>query len=424
MLLPRVPQNSWCGDLGLSERDDSELTVGQLAELRAIKRSEMSRLHNKAGEENREFTADEKHQWDALMREMSMIDRETDSRALSDVGPRRPSNVPGFVQSDGNIRALAPDESFETACRSAGWLKSRSRLRPSEDDPSAELASLSIGDFVRSLVTGPRTELEERALGEGTDSAGGYSVPDVLASRWIDLIRRQSIAIMAGVETVPLNSDQHSFATLATDPSPAWRAENAAVAESDPTFGIKTFAPKSLAVLTKMSHELISDSLNAGKILEHSMTKALALELDRVVFYGSGSGSEPEGVFNATGIQNHTYSGAVTLFENLSELVEDFHLANVEPTAIVMHPLQRKQLDTWTDAQSRPIWDESSTLKAMKHFTSTIIPTDASQELFMGDFSYVALGVRQNVTIEVLKERYRDNLQLGFIAHLRADVVC
>ncbi|MCU7838656.1 MAG: phage major capsid protein [Candidatus Thiodiazotropha sp. (ex Troendleina suluensis)] len=47
--------------------------------------------------------------------------------------------------------------------------------------------------------------------------------------------------------------------------------------------------------------------------------------------------------------------------------------------------------------------------------------TNASS-IIVGDFTQLWIGIRQQLRIEILKEKYMDNLQMGFIAHLRADV--
>ena len=47
--------------------------------------------------------------------------------------------------------------------------------------------------------------------------------------------------------------------------------------------------------------------------------------------------------------------------------------------------------------------------------------SDASTILF-GNYAELFIGVRNNVRLEVLKERYSDNFQFGFLAHLRADI--
>ncbi|WP_296503558.1 phage major capsid protein, partial [Phenylobacterium sp.] len=47
--------------------------------------------------------------------------------------------------------------------------------------------------------------------------------------------------------------------------------------------------------------------------------------------------------------------------------------------------------------------------------------TDCSS-ILVGDFSRAILGLRQELRIQVLNEAFMGSLQVGFIAHLRADV--
>jgi len=39
-----------------------------------------------------------------------------------------------------------------------------------------------------------------------------------------------------------------------------------------------------------------------------------------------------------------------------------------------------------------------------------------------GDFSQLFVGIRSELRVEVLRERFADNLQYGFLAWMRADI--
>lgn len=154
---------------------------------------------------------------------------------------------------DPEVRVLGRNDSVRA------WVETRS-------PHPKEYGHLRLGDVLRALITGPRNELERRVLSEGTDSAGGFTVPDILLARWIDRLRAALVVVQAGAQTVPLTSDVTKIARLLSDPVPAWRSENAAVAESDPVFEAVTFAPKSLDVFFKTSRELVEDLINAAEI--------------------------------------------------------------------------------------------------------------------------------------------------------------
>ena len=81
----------------------------------------------------------------------------------------RPSFDPVTVYSDGSngdtrevAFALAPEQRFTT------WAQARS----TQD----EYRGLSLGGYLRSMVIGAKTDVERRALAEGTDSAGGHTM--------------------------------------------------------------------------------------------------------------------------------------------------------------------------------------------------------------------------------------------------------
>ena len=59
--------------------------------------------------------------------------------------------------------------------------------------------------------------------------------------------------------------------------------------------------------------------------------------------------------------------------------------------------------------------------------STTAIPVDGGSgsnesTLFLGNWSNLMIGVRSGVRVEVLKERFAENHQLGLIAHMRIDV--
>jgi HK97 family phage major capsid protein len=210
---------------------------------------------------------------------------------------KRPGVNVGEVRTDSGepesqeAFSLAPEQRFTT------WAEAR--------DNGGEYRGLGLGQYLRAMVLGGKTDLERRALSEGTDGAGGYTVPDILSAQLIDRLRAQSVAIRAGAMTVPLTSDQNFYAKLLTDPTPAWRAEAGAVADSDPTFGRIALTPRSLAVQVKVSQELLEDSLNISTALPNVLAAAMALELDRVALLGTGTAPQPRGVANTSGSVFH-----------------------------------------------------------------------------------------------------------------------
>lgn len=286
---------------------------------------------------------------------------------------------------------------------------------------------LTAGAFLRAMVTGPKNDTERRALSEGTDSAGGFTVPDVLSSWLIDRLRAASVVSKAGARTIPLTSDQNYIAKLVSDPVPGWRGEAEGVDESDPSFTRVSLAPKSLAVLVKVSRELLEDSLNIETALIDALTKAMALEVDRMALFGSGTGNEPQGLTKMTGINAVAHGAALASYAPLVVARTKVLTANApEPTAYIMHPREDGTITGLTATDGQPL-QAPAKIAAIKQLATTSVPVNGGtgtneSSIITGYFPHLLLGIRSSLRIEVLRERYADTLQYGFIAHLRATV--
>ena len=353
--------------------------------------------------------------------------RLSDGRPLHEVmGPRTSarSTAQNRAEDPTTTRALADDES------AVEYL--RTRVAGSAFTTDSRLSRLRIGTALRAFLTGPRDDTERRALSEGTDSAGGYTVPTLLSGQIIDRLRPMSHVMSAGAKIVPLASDAVTFAKIASDPTATWRAENAAVSESDSTFGGLTFTPSTLAVVVRASRELIEDSVNVEEALEHSLATAFSSELDRVALVGSGTSNEPTGIRNTTGVTQvsmGTNGAAITDFSEMLDLLRDLRAANAPGTgAAIMAPRTLRTIDGFADTTGQPLRLPPA-LAATDFRATSQVPTDETQgtssaasSVFFGDWSQVWIGVRTSFRLQTLQERYADNLQLGFLAYLRADI--
>ncbi|WP_080691745.1 phage major capsid protein [Mycobacterium avium] len=101
---------------------------------------------------------------------------------------------------------------------------------------------------------------QERALADGTQSAGGYLVPTPLASFVIDIAGNATRVIQAGATTVPMQSQTLRVPRLINEGAPAWRNENVQITEQDLQFDSVLFTAKSLDRLVTISRELFEDS--------------------------------------------------------------------------------------------------------------------------------------------------------------------
>lgn len=298
--------------------------------------------------------------------------------------------------------------------------------------PYDRSADFGFGEYVAAMVRGTDRGDIRNALSEGTDSAGGYSVPRFLMGEVIDRMRARTTVIQAGALTLPLETQVTTIARIANDPTAGWRAESAALAESDPTFEAVTFTARSLAVLVKISRELLDDSANIDQALTMAFAGAMAVELDRVSLVGSGTAPEPRGIFNQTNVNSvsmGTNGAQLASYGKVLDCLYELQLDNAAaPTAQIMHPRTWRTIQGFADTTGQPLQPPPA-LVGLPSLVTTSIPINQTQgtgtlcsTIIAGDFSQLLIGIRQELRIEVLRELFAANHQYAFVAHLRADI--
>jgi HK97 family phage major capsid protein len=384
---------------------------------------------NAAEDERRDLTENEAASFEYFTALSSNLNRELDIRmengskdprhrsgGSGDLVPTNLSSMPRSSNShsrrDSGIRVLANNEPMATGFNTGRF---------------------DLGDVVKQAVFGNEAsgyDSDFAATNEiGTPSLGGYTVPEVLSSQIIDRARNQSRVIQAGAMTVPMQSSTLKMAKLNSDPQGYWRAENAAITESDLVFDQVTFEAKALAALVRVSIELMEDSPNFSQLLEESLSAALALELDRVALMGSGSGSEPLGVFNASGIQAIDLDAALTGYGPMSQAVTAVKNQNAEPGAFVLAPRTEGELDQLVDSQGQPLRPPRS-VEDREQLTTNQVPTNLGtgtneSAVFVGDWRNLMIGMRTNLIIEATRAGDSDTfgkMQVLVRAYMRADI--
>ena len=224
-----------------------------------------------------------------------------------------------------------------------------------------------------------------------------------------------------------MSSDNLSIAKVNADPSPAFRNEAAAIAETDPTFTTVAMVPRSLAMMTKISTELLEDTVNLATELPNIITRAMASEMDRIVFQGTGSAPEPRGIINQSGIGNTGAGGALTNYAELLTAMTGIATLNAgPPSAIVVHPRDYGTLAGLTATDNQPLIMPPA-LQGIPMLQTSALQVDAGagnneSNIVMGNFSNCLIGMRNQIQIQVLRERYADTGELAFIAMMRFDI--
>lgn len=145
-------------------------------------------------------------------------------------------------------------------------------------------------------------------LVEGTDSAGGFLVPDEFNTSLISLGLESAVIRPNGAFTVPMSSDTLRYPRIVETSHAStvyggvvayWHGEGGTYDESEPTFGNITLTAKKLMGYTKISDELLADSaISLDPFLRRMFAEAWAYFEDIAFLRGTGSG-QPLGLLNA-----------------------------------------------------------------------------------------------------------------------------
>ena len=93
--------------------------------------------------------------------------------------------------------------------------------------------------------------------------------------------------------------------------SAAFYAEGAQLSESTPTYDQVTLSAKTLGSMVEFSRKVLVQGLpNVESLVRSDISRIMAEKIDQTIINGSGTGNEPEGILNTSGI------GAVTLGTN------------------------------------------------------------------------------------------------------------
>jgi HK97 family phage major capsid protein len=391
----------------------------------------MNELVDTAQAEGRNLTRAEQAKYEAAERQLEesagtldIAERHAQyDRTLGQVD--NPDRVPGMGGTrsvpSGENPYLAPEH------RMADWVKADpSRVGNSPTD-------LDMDKYFRGMLTGnwAGADAERRVMSEGTNGAGGYTVPTVTSAQLIDLARNQTRVIQAGAQTIPISTLVTNVPRQTADPTASWVSENTQSSATDVTFDQVQFTARTLRFLVLTSRELVEDSVtNIGQLVSRVIAKSAALEIDRASLRGSGTAPEPKGILNQSGITSSSLgtNGAVPTWDTQAALALSVRSANFEPTAFIHHTRTESKLALQKDTQARYLTPPVN-LEGVPRLTTNSIPINLTvgtgttcSEVYCGDFSQLLIGMRADLTLQTLDQRYADYNQVGFFAYLRADV--
>jgi HK97 family phage major capsid protein len=307
------------------------------------------------------------------------------------------------------------------------WLAAKFCHRP---EAQAFCREHGVGDF-RGAMEG------------GTDTLGGFSVPDPMAATIIELMEEWGV-FRANARNVVMTSDTLDVPKLDASMTVFYPAEGGAITASDLTFGSVGLVAVKYAALGLMSTELNEDSvISMVDLLTRDIARMFAYSEDLNGFLGTGVTDTPTGAGPITGIGDSLQAGAkVTLgtagwanatlqdFEAMAGKLKQY--GGISPRWYISRygyfNTILDLLNTAGGTDMRQI-EEGGELMFLGYpvtFTQ-VLPgeTIGLSDLLavLGDLDLGSyLGTRRQVSIRTLNELYAANDQIGVLGTLRSDI--
>jgi len=282
--------------------------------------------------------------------------------------------------------------------------------------------------FVANVVKAKGGDAKAKAaLQEGTDSEGGYFVPDGFEARIIREAYQASVFAMRA-QTIPMSERLIEIPKMGTAVSVVWTAEEVAATESEPTLGIVQLTAQRLDAYSQISNELLADSrVDVIDWLTKEFSEAIALELDNQCF--NGTGSPCSGILTATAGYSVVMAAGETNFsavtaDDLSEMISKITTASAAGASFWLHRSVLHYLRTLKDSNNDYIWarpadSQPGTIWGYPYALSDkMVATSASaaSTAFMafGNPKNFLLGRRMGISVDISEHVYFLNFQSAF----------
>ena len=271
----------------------------------------------------------------------------------------------------------------------------------------------------------------KNALQEGTDSEGGYLVPDEFENTLVQGLTDNAI-IRAHAHVITTSSGLHKIPVVAAHGSAAWIDEEGAYTESDETFGQVQLDAHKVGTVIKVSEELLNDSaFDLESYIASEFVRRIGDKEEEAFLVGNGTG-KPTGILNATGGGQVGVTTASATAITADELIDLFYSlkAPYRKNAIwILNDSTIKAIRKLKDSTGNYLLQpalkdgEVSTLLGRPYFTSAYAPEIGAgrKTVVFGDLSYYWIGDREGISFKRLNELYAGNGQVGFLASKRLD---
>ena len=269
------------------------------------------------------------------------------------------------------------------------------------------------------------------ALQEGTDSEGGYLVPDEFERTLVKALEEENI-FRKLAKIIQTSSGDRKIPVVTTHGSAAWLDEEEQLTESNEVFGQTSLSAHKLGTFIKVSDELLNDSVfDLESYISTEFARRIGSKEEEAFFTGDGSG-KPTGIFAASSGADVGVTSAAAAALTADELIDLFYSLRSpyrKKAVWVMNDSTVKAIRKLKDGNGQYLWQPAltagtpDTILNRPVYTSSYVPAIAAgaKTIAFGDFGYYWIADRQGRSFKRLNELFATTGQVGFMATQRVD---
>ncbi|GFI28742.1 hypothetical protein IMSAGC013_00119 [Lachnospiraceae bacterium] len=269
------------------------------------------------------------------------------------------------------------------------------------------------------------------ALQIGTDSEGGYLVPDEYERTLVEALEEENI-FRQMAKVIKTSSGDRKIPVVASKGTASWIDEEGAFPESDDSFGQVSIGAYKLGTLIKVSEELLNDSVfDLQSYISREFARRIGAKEEEAFFTGDGKG-KPLGVLAATGGAETGVTAASATAVTADELMDLYYSLKSpyrKKSMWVLNDSTIKAIRKLKDNNGQYLWQPSLTAGTPDMILGRPIKTSAympamaagAKTIAFGDFSYYWIADRQGRSFKRLNELFAATGQVGFLASQRVD---
>ena len=285
-----------------------------------------------------------------------------------------------------------------------------------KDDPNVIAHKAIVAQYTKNFAElGKMAEAEHKAMSEGTDSAGGYFVPEEFSNNVIRLAENYGIARKLSM-TFTQKTDTLKIPTVTTNVAVSEKAEAAALGETQPVLGQLTLTPYKVGGIVPFTNELLKDSgVFLIPLLQEILGEQVAKHEDNAVLVGGASYSQTDILNNGTVLTLGAGDTAVTDMDgdDLLDLINTVASADMQNAGFIMSRTVLSVIQKLKTTTNEYIFKELSaagpnTVHGYPVILSEVMPSSSvgadAEFMIFGNMKRYFYGIKESITFDFSSE--------------------